>query len=275
MERLKAALDKARQSRATLQHVQDRDVAAVMPVSGASQLPAPLVDDWQSVREVSIDPDRLADARIVGEKDATAFDALRSRLQGFCGQQTLGRIALSAPTRGCGTTTFALNLAFSFARRTDAKALLVDLHHDAPAIAQRLGVRGTTSIARVISNEQPLPQMLHRLGNALIIAAGSLDRRSTRRDPSLSATSRFLDALQTRFRPDVMLLDLPPVLEDTRGPSLIGLCDACLLVASARATSAPDLDEAARRVSDQTAYLGAALNQSAERTARRRRHAIA
>jgi Mrp family chromosome partitioning ATPase len=275
MERLKTALDKARQIRATAQHSQDREVAAVMPEADTSQLPAPLVNVWQLVREVSIDPDRLADARIVRENDANAFEALRSRLQGFCDQHARSRIALSAPTHGCGVTTFALNLAFSFARRTDAKVLLVDLHHEAPAIAQRLGLTGTVSVARVICEGAPLPQILHRFGSKLIITAGPADRRSSTSVPSLTATGRFLDELQTRFRPDVMLLDLPPVLDDPQGVSLIGLSDACLLVASARVTSAPDLDEAARLISDQTAYLGAALNQSAERTARRRRHAIA
>lgn len=274
-ERLKAALLKARHERSVIAGPANASTSTG-PRSEADVsrdlLPVPQDISWAAIPESSCDPDRLAQARITeisGESRASqVFDTLSAKLHRICAERSWSRIALTAPTRGCGTTTFALNLAFCFARRTDARVLLVDLHQRAPAIAARLGLAGNASLQSVLSQDRPLEEMLHRFGPNLLFAA-SRTKADQRKWPQSDAQhAMYLNRLQARYRPDVLLLDLPPVLEDDSAKPLLKLADAALLVASAEATTAEDLDEGARLVTAETAYLGAALNKSKDRSAR-------
>lgn len=274
-ERLKAALEKARQQRSIVAHLADTPLKSwpqSAPNGNLDLVPVRSVNTWASIPEISCAPERLSQARITGSsKDDRAnasFDALRSKLHRTCAEKAWSRIALAAPTRSCGTTTFALNLAFSFARKTDARVLLVDLHQKAPAIALRLGLTSKISFHSALTQDRPLEDLLHRFGPNLLIAATAAKARSSETQLSDAQFALYLDRLQASYRPDVMLLDLPPVLLDENATPLLKIADAALLIASAEATSAEDLDESARRISAATSYLGAALNKSKDRSAR-------
>ncbi len=270
VERLKVALERAGLQRADMSSAQP---SRTMSDGRGDLRPVPLNSAWDSIAERSFDLERLAQARITAmarRSDANAvFDGLRIEMHRFCKQKDWRRIALTAPTRSCGTTTFALNLAFAFARNTQARVMLVDFHIAAPAIAGRLGLAGGVSLQDVLSQMKPVDQILHRFGPGLIIAASAASRRGADRSPSDAQCAALIEQLHSTYQPDLLFLDMPPVLEDENTVLLLELTDAALLVASAEATTAMELEDSINRIEHATAYLGTALNKSRDRSGRK------
>ena len=130
-------------------------------------------------------------------------------------------------------------------------------------------------LGAAIAGETPVSEFLHRVGEKLIFAAGSSVAGRSASVPGDASVERFLADLQSRYQPDVMLLDIPPILMSEQSLSLIGSADAALLIASAETTTAAELDESARLISNHTSYLGAVLNKSRDRSVRRRSRALA
>ena len=69
--------------------------------------------------------------------------------------------------------------------------------------------------------------------------------------------------------PDVVILDLPPLLEDAVMPALMPQLDAVLLVADGLSSTARDILECERILDGQVPLLGIVLNKSEDRDPRR------
>lgn len=281
VERLKQAIEKARLTRgiAELDAAQIDQIHSQARIATGNSLPAKSEFDWRLVPEVAIDPGRLKDARISGPGDQSqvshVFEGLQTRLARLCDQNDWTRVALTAPTNGCGTTTFAIQLAFSLARTGYVRVLLVDLNLARPMIAGRLGLGRDQNLSIAHSQSQPVEHSLFRLGANLLIAANAapVGPEATSRPEVFGAS--VLDRLTSVLRPDVILLDLPPVLESDDTVALLSLTDAALLIASADRTKAQEVQESAAAITSATSYLGTALNRSRGRMVRRPQRELA
>lgn len=264
VERLKQAIEKARATRAAI-----TTMGTSTPNSNTAALPASVGFDWHLVPEVEIDPARLNDARIADQNglhpSTQLFEGLRSRLTRLCDQNNWKRIALTAPTPGCGVTTFSLNLALSLALKGQVRVLLVDLNLTRPAIADRLGLTGRSVFEASMNAIQPIETALYRLGENLIVAADDKPAKSGASVMPKVLCNQLLGRLEPALRPDIVLLDLPPVLARDDTEELLANCDAALLIASSDRTTAPEVEEAAQVIAQSTSYLGTALNRALDR----------
>lgn len=277
VERLKQAIEKARVA-GGFSGAKTTQIGQNHP-HGKTALPARSEFDWCSIPEVALDPLRMRDARLSAPSDPSEvtqiFERLNTRLTRLCDRNDWRRIALTAPTNGCGTTTFAVQLALSLALRGHLRVVLVDLNLELPAIARRLGLGKDQNLCFAHSQARSLETSLHRLGANLLIAANAapVGPEVTSR-PEVFCGS-VLERLESVLRPDIILLDLPPVLESDDTSALLSLADAALLVASADRTNAPDVEESARMIKSATSYLGVALNRSQGRMVRRSQRELA
>lgn len=275
VERLKQAIEKARLTRgiAEPEAVLIGQNHLYTEAAVRSSLPARSEFNWRLVPEVAIDPQRLRDARISGPTDqsevAQVFEGLHTRLARLCDQNDWSRIAMTAPTAGCGTTTFAIQVALSLALRGQARVLLMDLNLARPVIAKRLGLGSDQNLNIAHEQSRPIEASLYRMGENLLIAANALPAGQEITSRPEIFCSKILERFTAVLRPDIILLDLPPVLESDDTSALLALADAALLIASADRTNAPDIGESARMITSATSYLGTALNRSRDRAARR------
>ena len=103
--------------------------------AGASQ--------WGALDEFTLDVAHLTRTRGVSyQKNDPAhvvFDVLRTRLLKVCKDNSWSRIAITSPTRGCGKTFVAANLAFSLARQAECRTVLIDMDLRLPELASTLG----------------------------------------------------------------------------------------------------------------------------------------
>lgn len=262
VERLKAAIEKARQER------EARGSAAPQAdgPSPSPAVPAPRENPaWAMLPEFNVDPAQLERERVVSysrDRAHVPFDLLRTRLTAVCRDRGWTRIGVSSPTKGCGKSVVSTNLAFSVARQHDSRALLVDLDLRSPRIAHILGFGEGPSTADFLKGSVPVEKVFRRFGNNLAVCA------NTRPEPNAAelmhsvATVRALDDARRQLDPGLVIYDLPPMLvvDDTVGflPNL----DAILLVAAAGATRARQITECEQLIGESTAFLGVVLNKA-------------
>ncbi len=195
-----------------------------------------------------------------------AHPALRigGRIRGRAGGGFGSRVGL-----GCGATFTAANLAVSLARQETCRTVLLDLDMRAPSLHQTLGVAPNTQAGAFLRGELAPEHHLIRLGQDQFHtrrnlafgfnAAPESYPAETLQDPRARAA---LEALEARFRPDVMLFDLPPVLDNDDVIAMRPLFDGVLLVLGGGITTERQVKEVERRLGEQTPLLGMILNKA-------------
>jgi capsular exopolysaccharide synthesis family protein len=296
MERLKAALDKARETRTATADPAPATGARLDPsakaarrgngqagaVDGAVRAPqaagsgrAPSAGSsagssgtveaaWADIQKSEIDPRRLVKRRLISfgrQAEATAFDVLRTKVLQLTGANGWKRVAITSPLPGSGKTTTAINLAVALARQVDLRIILIDLDMRRPAVARSLGVSGKTGVAPVLEGRESFGRQARRLGDNLAVAMNY----AALRDPSdlflRARTSEVLDEIEATYRPDLILFDMPPLLVNDDASAFLRNVDCALMVAEAGATTISQVDVCEKELAEQTNVLGVVLNK--------------
>ncbi|CUH40853.1 Tyrosine-protein kinase ptk [Jannaschia seosinensis] len=277
MEKLQRALQKAREQREGAAAPTPPDVSpAPNPGAGGpllaqrrggadpAGLSATAAANWNALREFVPDPDLLVRNRILTmypNRDATAFDILRTKMRLLMERNGWSRIAVTSPTAGCGKTTIAANIAIGFGRQPDLHAMLFELDLRRPSLAKCLGLQPPNDVIRLMQGEVGAADQILRFGPNVAISASV--------KPSRDPTSILLDRRATRilaeieedFAPDLMLFDLPPLLVSDDSRAFLKEVDCVLIVAEAERTTVAQLDTCEREVLEHTNVLGTVLNQ--------------
>lgn len=259
MERLKAALDRAREAR-------EAGGVAVPPrarPSGRGGDEA-VRAAWAGIPALDLDPKRLVRRRLISfgrSPEGTAFDVLRTKVLQIAGANGWRRVAVTSPLPGSGKTTTALNLAVSLARQVDLRIILMDLDMRRPSIARALGQGGKGGVWSVLEERESFGQQARRHGENLAISMNF----SAHSDPSdmllRQRTSRVLDAIEATYRPDLVLFDTPPMLVNDDASAFLRNVDCALMVFEAGATTIPQVDVCEKELAEQTNVLGVVLNK--------------
>jgi Mrp family chromosome partitioning ATPase len=256
VERLKIAIEKAEQRRR--QALTQPGAAPEPPKPGG-----PL--DWSTLREFVPTPAQISRERLVayGKTDPShiAFDVLRTRLLKLCAENGWTRIGFTSPTKGCGKSLVAANVAFSLSRNAEGRVLLADMDLKAPRLAPMLGLEGAASIKGLLSGQAAPSDFLMRVGSNLAIAFNTERVRDSSELMQASATRTILDGVIGALKPDLTIFDLPPMLVSDDVISFLPNLDAVLLVAAAGQTRAQDIEECERLLSEGAVFLGVVLNK--------------
>lgn len=262
VERLKEAIEKARQQRA------EGTVATVKQTAVAvSKSDVDLA--WDNLPEIHPDEATMVRHRLAAPYQANPaqvpFDVLRTRLTKVCRDKGWRRIGISSPTKGCGKTFVSLNLAFSLGRNPDLRTILVDLDLKNPQVAAVLGVPVETPVQSLLEHQVPPEAVFLRHGKNLAFGLAHKPVRNSGEVMQGDATASAMATILGTFAPDIMLVDLPPlfVSDDVLGfmPNL----DAIILVAAAGHTTASEITDCERLIGDGTQFLGVVLNKVDQR----------
>lgn len=194
---------------------------------------------------------------------AGSFDQLRTRLSQAIRQRGWKRIAIAAPTRGCGATFTAVNLALSLARVPGSRTILMDLNQRDPGISEALGLRGFGDTPAFLTGD--LPPEGHLVKYCDNLALGLMD------DPSPSVAAERLhgaacaEALNRTcdlLNPDVVLYDLPAILSHDDFTAFLPQVDAVLLVSDATRTTAAQISACEDLLEGHAELLGVVLNRA-------------
>lgn len=270
MEKLQQSIAKARQKR---ENEQQQNKAASAETNTGSVRPRsrmiidgrtrPGADHWQALAKISPDVAQLERNRVVtlnAGPAATSFDVLRTKILLQMRENDWTRLAITSPHPACGKTTTACNLAMGMTRQPDLRAMLFDLDLRRPGIARTLGHTPAHSIPEMLENQIEFSNQAVRVGDNLAISMA----RAPMRDPTSllleQATADKLDEIEDRYKPDLMIFDLPPLLtgDDTR--AFLKNVDCALLVLRAEETKSTQVDASEKEIAKYTNVLGMVLN---------------
>ena len=263
MERLQDAIAKARAQR----QVAGAESAAPRAPAGRREPSSKGAEAaWNALEAVTLDDQHLADARIVAWKKSdpahAAFDVLRTRLLHLLREKGWRRVLITSPSKNCGKTTVATNLAVSLARHAAARTLLIDLDLKTPSVAGRLGLGAVPiSVAEWLRSDSPPQSQFIRIGENLAVCPNTKAVHNSAELLQDARTARRLNAAVEELAPAAVIYDLPPILVSDDALGFLPQVDCVLLVAGAGQTTAEEIEECERLLDGNTNFLGVLLNK--------------
>jgi Mrp family chromosome partitioning ATPase len=221
-------------------------------------------DEWDHIRMVRQNATNEAGFTVDRDRDhpaSRAFDVLRTRLVRTLELKGWNRIAVSAPTSGCGSTFTAVNLALSLSRVPDSRTVLVDLDQRAPGVAQMLGVGGTHVLGDYLHGRTETRDHMVRLSETLALALNSEVNINAAEQLHDSGTGQVLETMQDALDPDIVLYDMPAMLEHDDLAAFLPNVDGVLLVSDGTRSTKKQIEECERILDGQTRLLGVVLNK--------------
>ena len=261
MEKLQAALEKARNHRKAGAQVQGHTAAAATASRTRRQASGPA--NWSDLREIELSGAALHEHNIVTRQastEATPFDILRTKILLQMRENGWKRLAITSPMPQSGKTTMACNLALGLGRQGGLHTMLFDLDLQDPSIGAFLGHAPQTHIADMLSGEIPFAEQAVRVGESVAISMASRREKDPTRVLLAEKTRETLQAVQSRYSPDIMIFDTPSILVGDNTRAFLKNVDCALIVARANATRYGHFDACEREIAEHTNVLGVVLN---------------
>lgn len=266
MERIQSAIEKARAAR------QQRDPGTEAPRAakgaGATVMDAPAfgmaADPWIAITPFNTNPGILESHRIVASRAGPAaipFDVMRTKLLQQMRANSWRRVAITSPGSACGKTMVSLNLAFSLARQADIRIMVIELDLRRPSMARVLGIGQKSSFASVLDGTAPAEAHMVRNGINLIFATNHSPAHNPAELLQGAGSASVLDAIEARYRPDVMIFDMPPMLVNDDTIAFLDQVDCALLVGAAEKSTIDEIDRCEQDLAARTHVLGVVLNK--------------
>lgn len=260
MERLQQAIEKARAERDAKEVPPKAPVRRPGPPPGAPSV----TEAWAALSELNFQPKALPRKRVMtlhGGPDAAPFDLLRTRLLQQAKQHGWRRIGFVSPHAGCGKTTATANVAFSLARQTETRALILDFDLRRRGLTELFRQKLSRGMADVLEGRATFADHGLRYGMNVAFGFNGTTVKTASEILQSAKTQEVLDTLQATYEPTVMLFDLPPLMASDDNFGFLQTIDAALIITAAEKTTMSQIDVAERQVADLTNVMGIVLNQ--------------
>ena len=237
-------------------------------VTAERNLPATIGDEWGALPRVPAAPRRRFWSRTPlvnlhrDDPAARSFDLLRTRLLQALRENGWRRVAVTAPRAGDGATFTAVNLALSLARIPRSRTLLIDLNLRQPGVAPLMGLAPRGDMRGYLAGDLSVRDQFVRTGDTLALGLACEPDRDAAERLHDRRSAAAIDRAEMTLRPDVTLIDLPPMLEHDDATAFMPRVDGVLLVADATRTTAAEITACERLIDGQAALLGVVLNRA-------------
>jgi len=260
MERIKQALEKARQER-TLRQGSSSAPATIGSVGAGT------ADFAAQTRTIALDDAVLRENRIITGLEPSDFtesyNILRTQVLQRFKENNWNVLAVTSPGNGEGKTLTAINLAVSIAREVDYSVLLVDANLRHPWMLEHFGLPGRQGLSDYLTDNVPLPELLiqsSRIEHLTLLPAGRPLANSAEmlNSPKMAELVR---EMKSRYHSRVIIFDLPPVLTSADALAFSPYVDAALLVIEDGQTQKQDVERAVELLGN-TNIVGTVLNKA-------------
>ncbi|WP_108862144.1 CpsD/CapB family tyrosine-protein kinase [Ruegeria sp. Alg231-54] len=262
MEKLQVAIEKARSQRQKAGNPRPATEPVVKPVKPTDES---LRERWKDLTQIDVPESALSRNRLVASADGPAagpFDMLRTRILQQARSREWKRVALVSPHSACGKSTAAANLAFSFGRQSDLRTIVLDLDLRRSGLRKILSQHCQHTMADVLRGDVPFSKHAQRLGENVALGLNGSTVRNAAEVLQSTKAGEVLDSLQAGFEPDLMLFDMPPLMEVDDNFGFLGNVDCALLLIEAERTTIDQIDVAERQLSELTNVMGVVLNKA-------------
>lgn len=221
---------------------------------------------WDSLSVAVPDTAQLADANVISATRAhpahAAFDMLRTRMLQALADNSWSRVAVTAPTRGCGSSFVTLNLAYAAARLENTRTVVMDMDLRKPSLGDMLNIEAPEDMRAYLAGEiAPEDFLVSTQPNlAMGLSASTVDNSAEIFQATM--TGDVLDELGDLLAPDLVLFDMPPALEYDDVLAFLPNVDAVLIVAGGGVSSAEEITKVEQILSEVKPILGVMLNKA-------------
>lgn len=230
-------------------------------------------DIWRKLATMPLSADHLERNRIISatrrDPAHTAFDVLRTRLLQVLDENDWTRVAITSPTKDCGKTFVAANLALSMSRQEACRTLLLDMDLRAPSLARVLGAANPSNMGDFLRGTLAAEDYFLRFGDDglsvgrnIAVGLNATPEGYASELLQLPDTAQVLDRMHQALSPDVVLYDMPPALFHDDVMAFRPHIDGVLLVIGGGITTASEVKEVERRLGDATPLLGVIMNKA-------------
>jgi len=259
MERIKQALDKARQEREIRQSGNPAISPAAQPGTGTVV--------YDQTREINLDDKVLRENRILTGTEPGAFsdayNLLRTQILQRFKENNWNILAVTSPGSGEGKTLTAINLAISIAREVDYTVLLVDANLRHPWMLEHFGLEGHKGLSDYLLDDTPIAELLIKPSQVehLVVLPGGKPLSNSAEMLNSPKMAQLVADMKSRYHSRIIIFDLPPVLTTADALAFSPYVDAALLVVQEGVTNKKDMERAAELLSS-TNIVGTVLNKS-------------
>ena len=138
--------------------------------------------------------------------------------------------------------------------------MLVELDLRRPAMARQIGLKAPQSMASVLQGTRGVAESFVRYGDNLAIGTNAQSVRNSAELLMNGRTAEGIAAIKRAFLPDVIVYDLPPMLQSDDVMAFLPQLDCVLLVAGAEKSRLDEVDKCEKDLAEQTNVLGVVLN---------------
>jgi capsular exopolysaccharide synthesis family protein len=260
MERIKQALEKARQERETQQ-------GNATPGQAAPPLPAAAPAGPELTQTVSLDEAVLRENRIITGLPPGAFtdayNLLRTRILQTFKEHNWNTLAITSPGASAGKTLTAINLAISIAREVDYTVLLVDANLRQPWMLEQLGIAHRKGLSDYLTGDAPISELLFKPAGIerLVIMPGGRPLSNSAEMLNSPKMIQLAEEMKSRYHSRIIIYDLPPVLTSSDTLAFAPYVDAALLVVEDGKTQKEEVEQAVELLGV-TNIIGTVLNKA-------------
>jgi protein-tyrosine kinase len=261
MERIKQALEKARQERALRRSGHAAMTGATVPGARVGEIPA------AQTPSIDLDDGVLRENRIISGLEpgpfTEAYNLLRTQILQRFKENNWNVLGITSPGSGEGKTLTAINLAISIAREVDYSVLLVDANLRHPWMLEHFGLSGHKGLSDYLTEDVPLPDLLIQSGRIEYLTLLPAGRPLVNSAEMLNSPKmvELVRDMKSRYHSRIIIFDLPPVLSSADALAFSPYVDAVLLVLEEGRTQKPDLERAVELLSN-TNIVGTVLNKA-------------
>lgn len=219
-------------------------------------------------RTVRLDPNLLERNRCVAMlsdvPEIDSYKVLRQQILQRTREQGGNVIMVTSALPGEGKTLTAINLAFTFARKFEQTALLVDCDLRRQNIHEVLGFESDKGLVDYLLDECAMTDLIVWPGieKLTVISGGKTIYESS----EILGSPRMKDLLaemKSRYPDRYVIFDVPPILAGADAMTFSHLVDHVLIVVQADKTPMTDLKKALYLI-PQDKIVGLVLNRSAD-----------
>jgi capsular exopolysaccharide synthesis family protein len=262
MEKIKQALDRARDARA---FTKIHEGARIKTRQGIEpEFPSKIT--YTKTKTVEVSKDSLREKRVITgeEKDSISdqYKVLRTHILQRLKANQWNSLAITSPNEGCGKTLTSINLAISLAREVNHSVLLVDLDLRRPSIQQYFFSDEQLGISEYLNDGAELSEILFNPDlERLVILPGSKSLANSSEMLLSPKMLQLVDELKTRYPNRIIIFDMPPLLSCDDMLAFSPFIDAILLVVEEGQTRVDELKKAYELIENRN-ILGTVLNKS-------------
>jgi protein-tyrosine kinase len=260
MERIKQALEKARQERQTRAVKEGGSIPLRSESAGAEQ-------GQPCTPTVSLDEAILRKNRIISAMQpgpfTESFNLLRTRVLQSFAEQHWNTLGITSPGGSAGTTLTAINLAISIAREVDYNVLLVDANLQQPWMLDHFGLPHRRGLSDYLVDDVPISELLIRPGivDRLELLPGGKPLGNSSEMLSSPKMARLVEEMKSRYADRVIIFDLPELMTSSDALAFAPRVDAVLLVVEEGVTQQDELRQAVELLGT-THIVGTVLNKA-------------